>query len=60
MAKKNPSGFVAVASKLIPQHVAVDMQASFPGNLSPADWQVLLSILDAVKIALADASKHEP
>ena len=39
MAAKNPSGFVAVASKLIPQQVAVDMQASLPGNLSAQDWQ---------------------
>ncbi len=33
MASKNPSGFVAIAWKLIPQQVAVDMQASLPGNL---------------------------
>lgn len=60
MAAKNPDSFVAIAARLIPQQVAVDIQASLPGNLSPADWQIMLSILDAIKVALPDARQHEP
>jgi hypothetical protein len=60
MAAKNPSGFVAVASKLIPQQVAVDMQASLPGNLSAQDWQVMREIVEAVKLAVPDASSKLP
>jgi Family of unknown function (DUF5681) len=60
MAAKNPSGFVAVASKLIPQQVAVDTQASLPGNLSAQDWQVMREIVEAVKLAVPDASSKPP
>ena len=49
MAKKNPSGFVAVASKLIPNDVRVAVEASPPGNLSPRDWADLRELLSAVR-----------
>jgi len=36
-AKKAPATFLALAARLIPQQVAVDLQASTPGNLSPSE-----------------------
>jgi hypothetical protein len=60
MASANPSGFVAIASKLIPQQVALDMQASLPGNLSLEDWQVMREVVSAVSEALPDASNQPP
>ena len=60
MAKKNPSGFVAVASKLIPQQVSLDMQASLPGNLSLEDWQLLREVIQAVRSGIPDAAHARP
>jgi hypothetical protein len=59
-AKTQPATFLGIASRLIPQQVAIDLQASLPGNLSAADWALMLDIVEAVKTALPDAAKRSP
>ena len=60
MAAKNPSGFVAVASKLIPQQVAMDLQVALPGNLDAESWMLVQQVVQAVKTALPDAANRDP
>ena len=59
-AKTQPATFLGIASRLIPQQVAVDLQASLPGNLSMEDWQVMREIVAAVREAIPDASSKPP
>jgi hypothetical protein len=37
-AKSQPATFLGIASRLIPQQVAVELTNALPGNLSAADW----------------------
>ena len=59
-AKTQPATFLGIASRLIPQHVAVDLQASLPGNLSMDDWTIMREIMEAVRQAIPDASSKQP
>jgi hypothetical protein len=59
-AKKQPSTFLALAARLIPQQVEATLQAAVPGNLSPADWADLRELLSAVQKALPDAANRSP
>ncbi len=59
-AKTQPATFLGIASRLIPQQVAVDLQASLPGNLSMEDWATMREIMEAVRQAIPDASSKQP
>ena len=59
-AKTQPATFLGIASRLIPQQVAVDLQASLPGNLSMEDWMIMLEVMEAVRQAIPDASSKQP
>jgi Family of unknown function (DUF5681) len=59
-AKTQPATFLGIASRLIPQQVAVDLQASLPGNLSMEDWTIMREVVEAVRQAMPDASSKPP
>jgi hypothetical protein len=59
-ARTQPSTLLAIAATLIPQQVAVDLQASLPGDLSMDDWQTMKEVIAAVRRALPDAASALP
>jgi len=59
-AKTQPATFLGIASRLIPQQVAVDLQACLPGNLSMEDWMIMREIVEAARLAIPDASSKPP
>src|SRR5215813_4755295 len=59
-AKTQPATFLGIASRLIPQQAAVDLQASLPGNLSMEDWMIMREVMEAVRQAIPDASSKQP
>ena len=59
-AEKQPAVFFATCARLLPNDVRVTVEQSLPGNLSPADWNLMLDIVDAVKQAIPDASSRPP
>jgi hypothetical protein len=59
-AEKQPAVFFATCARLLPNDVRVTVEQQLPGNLSPADWTLMLEIVDAVKHAIPDASKRPP
>src|SRR5215471_19952367 len=50
-AKTQPATFLGIATRLIPQQVAVDLQAALPGNLSMEDWIIMREIVEAARLA---------
>src|SRR5262249_28790774 len=54
-AKTNPTVFFATCARLIGPEVKLTIEQQLPGNLSPADWNLMMQILDAVKSAIPDA-----
>ena len=54
-AKTNPAVFFATCARLIGPEVKLTIEQQLPGNLSPADWNLMMQILDAVKSAIPDA-----
>jgi hypothetical protein len=42
------------------KRVKVTIEQSLPGNLSAQDWQVMREIVEAVKLAVPDASFKPP
>src|ERR1700761_860645 len=59
-AKTQPATFLGIASRLIPQQVAVDLQATLPGNLSMEDWMIMREVVEATRVAIPDASSKPP
>ena len=57
-AEKQPAVFFATCARLLPNDVRVTVEQQLPGNLSPADWNLMLEIVDAVKQAIPDASNR--
>src|SRR5262249_14776297 len=54
-AKTNPTAFFATCARLIGPEVKLTIEQQLPGNLSPADWNLMIQILDDVKSAIPDA-----
>ena len=52
MVKEEPARFAELCGRLIPKDVQVSLSARMPGNLEPDDWQALLELLGAVRVAL--------
>jgi hypothetical protein len=48
-AMKAPATFLALAARLIPAQVQMDLAATVPGNLSPSDWSDLRELLSAIQ-----------
>src|SRR5580704_3676405 len=59
-AEKQPAVFFATCARLLPNDVRVTVEQQLPGNLSAADWNLMLDIVDAVKQAIPDASNKPP
>jgi hypothetical protein len=59
-AKTQPATFFTVCARLIGPEVKVTIEQSLPGNLSAQDWQVMREIVEAVKLAVPDASSKPP
>jgi hypothetical protein len=59
-AEKQPAVFFATCARLLPNGVRVTVEQQLPGNLSPADWNLMLEVVDAVKQAIPDASNRPP
>ena len=53
-----PGVFFATCARLIGPEVKLTIEQQLPGNLSPADWNLMMQILDAVKSAIPDAAKR--
>jgi len=60
LAEKQPAVFFATCARLLPNDVRVTVEQSLPGNLSAQDWALMREIVEAVKIALPDASSKPP
>ena len=59
-AKHDPSLFFGICSRVLPKDVAVSITERTPGGLDPDDWQLLLSMLEAVRAAMPDAGQRQP
>src|SRR5262245_21831259 len=57
-AEKHPAVFFATCARLIGPEVKLTIEQQLPGNLSPADWNLMVQILDAVKSAIPDAANR--
>jgi hypothetical protein len=58
-AQTQPSVFFATCARLLPNDVRVTVEQVLPG-LTPEDWTIMRSVVDAVKQALPDAGKRSP
>jgi len=59
-AEKQPAVFFATCARLIGPEVKLTIEQQLPGNLSPADWNLMLEIVDAVRQAIPDAASAPP
>jgi hypothetical protein len=59
-ARDNPSVFFATCARLIGPEVKLTIEQQLPGNLSPADWNLMLEIIAAVRQAIPDAASAPP
>jgi hypothetical protein len=57
-ARTSPATFFAVCGRLIGPEVKLTIEQSLPGNLSAEDWVMMREVVDAVKQAIPDASRH--
>lgn len=60
MAQKDFSRFAEMCARLIPRDVSVTISERMPGNLDPEDWQLAVSVFQAIKDALPDATRRQP
>jgi hypothetical protein len=49
MAREEPAKLVQIAAAILPRDLLVSVEQVTPGNLDPADWQLMLRVLDIVK-----------
>src|SRR5262249_42438997 len=45
-----PAVFFATCARLISPEVKLTIEQSLPGNLSPADWHLMMEVVDAVRM----------
>src|SRR5262252_3276745 len=57
-AEKQPAVFFATCARLIGPEVKLTIEQQQQGNLSPADWNLMMQILDAVKSVIPDAANR--
>ena len=53
-----PGVFFATCARLIGPEVKLTIEQQLPGDLSPADWNLMMQILDVVKSAIPDAANR--
>ena len=56
----DPKAFAQIAYGLLPRDVAVSVEQRYPGGLSPADWELLVQLLDTARNALPLGGKALP
>jgi hypothetical protein len=54
MAVKEGTRFADLCSRLIPRDVQLTLQQRLPGDLPPADWELMLALLTTIKEQLPD------
>jgi hypothetical protein len=59
-AKTNPTIFFATCARLIGPEVKLTIEQSLPAGLSADDWSLMREIIEAVRLALPDASSQAP
>ena len=60
LAMTDPKAFAQIAYGLLPRDVALTVEQRAPGGLDPADWGLLVQLLDAVKAVLPPGAKALP
>jgi hypothetical protein len=51
---KEGTRFADLCSRLIPRDVQLTLQQRLPGDLPPADWELMLALLTTIKEQLPD------
>jgi hypothetical protein len=59
-AEKQPTVFFATCARLIGPEVKLPIEQQLPGNLSPADWNLMLEIVYAVRQTIPDDCMEKP
>jgi hypothetical protein len=60
MAATSHDRYVEICTRLIPKDVALTVQQRLPGGLDPADWSVMLELVQSIKECLPNAGAQEP
>jgi hypothetical protein len=60
VARRDPVRFLGVCASVLPRDVALSIEQRTPGNLDPADWAIVLELLQAVKEAVPGAETKAP
>ena len=60
MAKTDNTRYVEICSRLIPRDVALTVQQQLPGGLDPADWSVMLELVQGIMECLPNAGQQQP
>ena len=60
LAKEDPGKFAQLGLAILPRDILVSVEQTLPGGLDPADWGLLLRVLDLIKtVAPVDAAPGE-
>ena len=59
-AEKQPAVFFATCARLMGPEVNLTIEQSLPAGLSADDWSLMREIIEAVRLALPDASSQAP
>jgi Family of unknown function (DUF5681) len=60
VAISDPSRFLGVCASVLPKDVALTIEQQSPGNLDPADWGIVMEILQAVKESVPNIADRKP
>jgi hypothetical protein len=61
VAMRDPSRLAQLAYSTLPKDVLISIeQKAIPGGLDPADWAVLMRVLDTIKGAIPPGSNSPP
>jgi hypothetical protein len=50
----DPATYLRIAASLVPKEMNVAVQQQTPGNLDPADWEVLRRVVDLIRANAPD------
>lgn len=59
-AKDEPARFVYICSRLVPKDIQVTLSGRLPGVLEPEDWQLAMSVFQAIKETMPEAEQQQP
>jgi hypothetical protein len=60
LARTQPAVYAGLAAKLVPTDVQISLEARLPAGLDPSDWQLVMAMLEAVKIGVPNANSLPP